>query len=263
LGDEIFYAGVLSDIRGYADEITVCVDPRLLSLYRRSFDGLTFMSAGIAAESQKYSAQIYLGSLCRYFREGDNAISNVTTPYLKACSSRAKRMRNLLARDGELICGLSWFSKNNKFGKDKSLSLQDLDPLFLLPDVKFVDLQYGDTLEEQAEFEKVSGRSLASVPQVDKFNDIDGLAALIEACDVVVTVSNTTAHLAGALGKPVFVMLPYSSGLFWYWHTDREDSPWYPSAKLFRQERAGDWAGTVARVRESLAKLHHTPLVAY
>jgi tetratricopeptide (TPR) repeat protein len=268
LGDEIFYAGILNDVRSFADEVTVCADPRLLPIYRRSFDGLKFVSRGSAVMAQKYDAQIYLGSLCRYFRAGDKALENIKAPYLKACSSRVKKMRNLLAGDGELICGLSWLSKNNNFGKDKSLDLQDLHPLFLLPDVKIVDLQYGDTREEQAIFEKASGRNLTSVPQVDKFNDIDGLAALIEACDVVVTVSNTTAHLAGALGKPVFVMLPYSSGLIWsgllwYWHIDREDSPWYPSAKLFRQERAGDWAGTVARVRESLAKLHHTPLVAY
>jgi hypothetical protein len=68
----------------------------------------------------------------------------------------------------------------------------------------------------------------------------------------VVTVSNTTAHLAGALGKRVFVMLPFAQGRFWYWHDGRDESPWYPGARLFRQPAIGDWASVIDRVARGL-----------
>jgi hypothetical protein len=68
----------------------------------------------------------------------------------------------------------------------------------------------------------------------------------------VVTISNTTAHLAGALGSRPYVMLPYSHGRFWYWHEDREDSPWYPGATLIRQPRPSDWGPVFERIAGEL-----------
>ena len=116
----------------------------------------------------------------------------------------------------------------------------------------FVDLQYGDTRAEQDDARAQGIHGLITVPDVDNFNDLDGLAALIAACDRVITVSNTTAHLAAALGKPVIVLLSWSPGLLWYWHIDRADSPWYPTVRLLRQETAGDWGAVVARLAESM-----------
>jgi ADP-heptose:LPS heptosyltransferase len=95
---------------------------------------------------------------------------------------------------------------------------------------------------------------LQKLDDIDNFHDIDALAALVSACDIVVTVSNTTAHLAAALGKPVIVMLPASPSLFWYWHLDRSDSPWYPSAVLLRQNHPGDWGGVIATASAALAE---------
>ncbi len=86
--------------------------------------------------------------------------------------------------------------------------------------------------------------------------DIEGLAALIDACDIVVTVSNTTAHLAAALGKPTLVLLPWHTPL-WYWHLSSMNSPWYPTAILLRQESAGEWhtpVGQVAKIANGLAR---------
>ena len=91
------------------------------------------------------------------------------------------------------------------------------------------------------------------LPDVDTFNDMDALAALIRACDLVVTTSNTTAHLAGAVGAPTLLMLPFASGRHWYWHEEREDSPWYPSMQLFRQRQVGEWGDIIARVRDAVA----------
>jgi ADP-heptose:LPS heptosyltransferase len=82
---------------------------------------------------------------------------------------------------------------------------------------------------------------------------LDGLAALIAACDIVVTVSNTTAHLAAALGKPALVMLPNNDSLLWYWHRDSHTTPWYPSVRLFRRSDTGRWEDVIDAVALTLA----------
>jgi ADP-heptose:LPS heptosyltransferase len=73
---------------------------------------------------------------------------------------------------------------------------------------------------------------------------------VIDQCDLVISVDTATAHLAGALGKPVWILLPFVPD--WRWMLDREDSPWYPSARLFRQTKWGDWPGVIERVRAEL-----------
>jgi hypothetical protein len=85
---------------------------------------------------------------------------------------------------------------------------------------------------------------------MDEVRDFADTAALVEALDLVISVDTSTAHLAGALGKPVWILNRYDSD--WRWLTGRDDSPWYPSLRLFRQERMNDWDGVVARVRAAL-----------
>jgi ADP-heptose:LPS heptosyltransferase len=97
-----------------------------------------------------------------------------------------------------------------------------------------------------------TGVEVLHVDTVDNRQDLDGLAALISTCDVVVTISNTTAHLAGALGIPTLLMLPTGVARHWYWHEGRVDSPWYPSMKIFRQRAVADWGGVFAEVGEAL-----------
>jgi ADP-heptose:LPS heptosyltransferase len=118
--------------------------------------------------------------------------------------------------------------------------------------VRFVDLQYGETDAEREAVRKELGIEVMRLPDVDTFNDMDGLAALIRACDVIVSTSNTTAHLAGAVGANTLLMLPFASGRHWYWHEERQDSPWYPSMRLFRQRVVGDWSELIAEVATAL-----------
>ncbi len=256
VGDEIFYSGMLNDLRGRAKTITVCVDPRLVPLYQRSFDHVHVVSSRELAKLPPHEAQVYMASLGRYVCAQAQGMNAVRTPYLKASAERAQTLRQQIAGAGKIICGLSWVSKNQEVGEDKSLRLADLQPLLELPGVVFVDLQYGDTSAERAALLAATGIEVMRIPEIDNFNDIDGLAALMEACDVVVTVSNTTAHLAGALGRPLMVMLPEAFGLVWYWHAGRRDSPWYPGAKLFRQQTPGQWGSVIHEVSNQVLELN-------
>lgn len=253
LGDEIFYSGMLNDLEPFVNKITVCVDPRLISLYQRSFPHIEFISKELMPTAQNYEVQIYMASLGRYFRTSEQEIiEKIKSPYLKACPQKKKYFRECLSVNKKLICGLSWMSKNACFGSEKTLQLDNLKSILTLPGIEFVDLQYGDTMEEQTVFFNKAGVKLKQIPDVDKMQDIDSLASLIDACDIVLTISNTTAHLAGALGKPVIIMLPYAKGLLWYWHKGNGSSVWYPTAKLFRQNKIGDWASVMHRVKPLL-----------
>jgi tetratricopeptide (TPR) repeat protein len=120
------------------------------------------------------------------------------------------------------------------------------------PGCRFVDLQYGDTTAERAAFTRETGVSIEHVPDLDLFNDLEGLAALCAACDLVITVSNVTAHVAGALGRPVWLLTPEPAGKHWYWFAERSDSPWYPTLRLFRQKHPGNWRDALETVASSL-----------
>jgi ADP-heptose:LPS heptosyltransferase len=118
-------------------------------------------------------------------------------------------------------------------------------------DLLFVNLQYGEVEQEISQAEKDLGVKIINLDSVNKHDDIDGLAAIIEACDLVISIDNTTVHLAGALGKETHVLLPYVPD--WRWLLDRDDSPWYPSVKLYRQTAVNDWGGVLERVKLNLA----------
>lgn len=255
VGDQIFYSGMLDDLRARVGSVTVALDERLLAIYQRSFPWLAMVSHQAPLDGRSFDAQIHMASLGQYLRADMASLAGVGRGYLRADAGRAHALRARVAGTNRLVCGLSWSSKNPELGQHKSLRLADLAALMARDDVSFVNLQYGDTGSEQAQLKASTGRALACVEDIDNFNDLDGLAALICACDVVITVSNTTAHLAAALGKPVWVLLPHAAGVFWYWHEDRTDSPWYPSARLYRQGQQGDWSPVLERVRADLDAL--------
>jgi tetratricopeptide (TPR) repeat protein len=252
LGDQIFFAGMLPDLSNQVHGATVCVEPRLVPLFKRSIPTLNFISPD-ELDSNQFDAQIYLGSLGKLYRKNTESLSAIHSPYLLADTNRSNKLRAKLKNPEKLICGISWISKNADHGEGKSLSLEALHPVLQLSGFDFVNLQYGDTSQERDTFVQQYGVNIHHLDEIDNYNDLDGLAALISACDIVVTVSNTAAHLAAALGKPVIVMLPNNDALFWYWHRDSHTTPWYPSARLFRRSDSGRWEDVIDAVALTLA----------
>ena len=87
----------------------------------------------------------------------------------------------------------------------------------------------------------IYGLSVLQLQDLDTYHDIEGMMALIDACDWIVTASNVTAHMAGALGKTAVVLVPQGKGTIWYWHDSDTASLWYPSLRLIHQDFSGDW----------------------
>jgi tetratricopeptide (TPR) repeat protein len=248
VGDQILHSSMVPEMTARADSIVLEVDPRLAPLLARSFAGVQVI--GLANELYAGHVDVHapLGSLARFLRPSLEAFPRREHGYLIADKGRVEKLRQRLAADRRAVIGLSWISRNPEFGEARSARLRDFEALLRLPRCRFVDLQYGDTSAERAVVERETGIRIERL-EVDNSNDIDGLAALISACDLVVTVDNTTVHLAGALGKPTWVLVPHGPARIWYWFTEREaDSPWYPRVHVQRQRPAQPWADLMAVV---------------
>ena len=160
-------------------------------------------------------------------------------------------IRNELQLEGQTAIGISWKSFKTRY-KTKSIQLKDMEQIFSGLDVVLVNLQYGDIEDEIREFKEATGIDVVQCASVDNREDLNGLAALIEACDLVISITNVTVHLAGALAKETWVLLPYVPN-FW-WGSDRSDSIWYPSASLYRQPTLNDWDSVYVSIRKDLDK---------
>jgi hypothetical protein len=168
-------------------------------------------------------------------------------PYIVANDTLTKSLKNYPCPTKKLKCGVAWKSNNQMMGKDKSILLSDLNDIFQVDDYEFINLQYGDTQKEIEDLEKYYGVKLKSIEGIDLFNNIDGLLSIIQTCDFVVTTSNVTAHLAGALGKATYLLVPYSVGRIWYWHEEAISS-WYPSISLYSQGENFEWSGAIKEI---------------
>lgn len=254
IGDQIHQLGMVDGLAAHAREVVVAVNERLVSLVARSLPAMRVIGLN-AALRENCAMQTPLGSLGRHLRRSWDDFPLGRAAYLQADPVRVARLKKSVQGAGRLTCGVSWHSVAPKVGAAKSIALRELAPLLRLPDLQFVDLQYGDTAAERSAVADELGVELVHVDAVDNRGDLEGLAALISACDVVVTISNTTAHLAGALGVPTLLMLPFGAARHWYWHEGRDDSPWYPSMHLYRQRVRGDWSAVFAEVAAAVQHL--------
>jgi tetratricopeptide (TPR) repeat protein len=149
--------------------------------------------------------------------------------------------------DFNLKIGLVWAT--DRLPKEKSCSLQVFSSLTSLNDISFYSLQKG----EPAIQAKKPPKGMTFFDYTEKISDFSDTAAFIMNLDLVISVDTAVAHLAGALGKPVWTLLPFTPD--WRWMLNREDSPWYPTMKLFRQSAPGNWNAVMARVQKELSAL--------
>ncbi|AFY70653.1 glycosyl transferase family 9 [Thalassoporum mexicanum PCC 7367] len=284
VGDEIIYASMLAEARNLGDRLVVACQERLLPLFRRSFGHLENMQFVSRADRvslcyQNAKSVLPMGSLGRSLRP-DRASFGQPQAYLQAdpgltqiCRDRylsLKPHRDSLASNQiqpnkqtnqqsstrKLIIGISWHSSN----RAKRLPrLEEWLPILTTPGVTLVNLQYGDWQEKLEEMRDRHGVEIFDDPAIDQMASLDDFAAQVAAVDLVISVSNTTVHMAGALGKPVWVLLPYVPEL-WFWQRETEDTLWYPQVKLCRQAEYGeDWQLLIQRIATNLSEVVNAP----
>jgi len=169
-------------------------------------------------------------------------------PYLTCEATCAERWRGRLRKYPRPRIGLAWTgSPINPENPTRSFPLAAMAPLGEATSGSFFSLQKGAAAAQSA------AAPMPLVDWTDDLHDFADTAALMESLDLVITTDTSVAHLAGALGRPLWVLLKYVPD--WRWFIDRSDSPWYPTAKLFRQPRRGDWSAPMRQAAEALRSL--------
>ena len=196
-----------------------------------------------------FDTYLHLGSLPGIF---DTTPDNVpaAVPYVRPAAALVERWRGELDALGEFKVGIAWQgSKSYESDRTRSIRLEQFAPLEAVAGVRLYSLQVGDGREQLDEV--ASGWRIVDLG--DLLGDFENTAAIVSNLDLVITCDSASGHLAGALGKDVWIALAYLPD--WRWMLGREDTPWYPTARLFRQALPGDWPGVFARMATELRRM--------
>ncbi len=247
LGDSIQFARYLPMVAALGARVILVVEDAVFPL----MSGLSGISQCLPKSSSTLPTFDVYCPMCSLPLAFATRLETIpaATPYLPLpAPSRLQAYENRLGPHDALRVGLVW-SGNPKHGNDynRSIPLRMLAPL-LDTGATFVSLQKEPRPDEKTILER-SG----VVDLTHYLNDFAETAALASSLDLVITVDTSVAHLAGALGRPTWVLLPYTPD--WRWLLDRDDSPWYPTVRLFRQDETRDYGSVVARVRSELVAM--------
>ncbi|NKB44994.1 MAG: tetratricopeptide repeat protein [Alphaproteobacteria bacterium] len=242
-GDAIQFARFIPELaKAHSTEVILEVRPELVRLLEGQLSGIKQVVAR-GDDLPEYDCHLPLMSVPRILKAALDDVPN--EPYLKPKSGLVSIQS---APEGALNIGLAWAgSPTQANDRNRTFALNDLLPLLQLPQCKFYSLQKGDAA---AEIDSL-GISHAISPVGPILRDFADTSAVIEKLDLVITADTSVAHLTGAMGKPVWIAL----SVFHDWRYDAEGSisGWYPQAKVFRQETAGDWTRTFHSMATNLA----------
>jgi hypothetical protein len=243
LGDTLQFMRFVPAVVRLAREVHLMIQPLLLGLFAGApelgmvHDGWTQWWPPPA-----HDVQIEIMELAYALRA---TAATVPPPYPHLAQRVRGRLPIALPDDGALRVGLVWAA--SEWDQTRSLRLAALAPLLRTPGVRYFSLQQG-----AAATDPLIGRS-GIEPLSSHTRDIACAAAAMLELDLVITVDNMVAHLAGTLGRPTWVLLKREAD--WRWMEGRADSPWYPTVRLFRQRREADWAGVIDEVAAALSSL--------
>ncbi len=245
LGDTIQFARFALVLARLGARVLLEVEAPVHDLMRESFRGIETFVKDEALPPFDY--QCPLLSVPRALGI-ELATTPAEIPYLSAEPQRAARWRERLGVAHGPRIGIVWAgSDTHRYDRNRSVPLETIAPLFEVASSEFVTLQKGPAA---AQLQRCRARVIDHTNLLVSFADT---AALVACLDLVITVDTAVAHLAGAMGKPVWMLTPFAPD--WRWLLEREDTPWYPSLRLFRQLRPDDWSHVIERIRTELADL--------
>ena len=244
LGDIIQFCRYLPVLEQKGANVTFKVKSNLHALLQ-TMDSKTSLNTRLPEEN-KIDFELPMMSLPLALKTTVETIP-AQIPYLYADDQRKKRWNEKLGNKTVTRIGLVWSGSTwHKNDHNRSLLLNQLTSLLVLP-VEFHSLQ--------KEVREIDIKTLTDFPKInqhqDDLLDFSDTAALIDEMDLVISVDTAVAHLSGAMGKKTFILLPYSPD--YRWMLDRADSPWYPTATLFRQPSVGDWDSVISEIRQLLS----------
>lgn len=262
IDDNIMFASCLPDLLPHTKRSVVECDERLVSLFARSFPLATVVPCSERNQALISSCdrQVALGTLPRYLRQSSESFPAVQR-FLAPDQQQVERWKQRFAELGNgLKIGISWRdgnSEENQQGRknddDCSTSLEQWKSVFQIAGVHFINVQQESQQDEVATARRDLGVVIHDWNEVNFRDDFDQFAAQIAALDLVISVDSSTAHLAGAVGVPVWTLLPFAAN--WRWLADRNDTVWYSTMRLFRQQKTSDWELVFTNIVNELVTL--------
>jgi Tetratricopeptide repeat len=255
IGDQAMFASCLPDLLATAGPTFVECDARLVPLFARSFPQVTAIPKTTAATPLPSVGPCdvvdSIASLPRFLRRRIEDFP-ARVGYLRSDPERSCHWRSNLGRTGSALkVGISWHGgKDAETRRRRSISLDLWGPIFQVPGVRFFNIQYGAAAAEAVRAARDFHIPLDDGSDCDPLQDLDDFAAKLSALDLILTVDNSTAHLAAALAKPVWTLLPFAAD--WRWMLDRETTPWYPTMRLLRCRAADRWSELLQRTARCL-----------
>lgn len=225
IGDQIMFSTMFEEFSEFCELAIFQVDRRLLPIFRRTFPNFFFIPGDKKLAEHEYDSHIPMGSLAQYFRNSEFDFKNASPTKLKADLNSTQQIRQAFRIGDKCLVGISWKSINKSTGLMRSLSLSEFLTPFKGKNVELVNLQYGDCKDEIDQAYRETGIALKSVNEIDTFVNIDHLASLIQSCDRVITIDNSTVHLAASMGKPTDLLLPFVTD--WRWCGGQKIPMWY------------------------------------
>lgn len=250
IGDQVMQARVLGPLLQAGAQVTIESDPRLHPLVQRTWPNVAVAAQTVELPKDLVEADFdFHGSMLSAWRWAE--LATPQPAYLAPKTPMVEAFRNAWVAQGwEINVGLSWRSKAKENGPKRSIPEALLRPLLQRPDLTFHSLQYDADVDEISRLSKTLGRPVYLDRDSQPLRDIDRLTAQVAALDLVISIDNSTVHLAGAVGTPAWVMLP--AGPDWRWPAAGDCTPLYDSLRLFRNTQLHHWSGVVAEVTEAL-----------
>jgi len=261
LGDMVQFARYAPLMHRFAERVELCVPPSLAGLI-----GAADLADAVRTpqQIQEHPPQAWLPLLSVPGLLGvASGEPLVQDPYLQVDRQRQHLWQQRLEHPNELLIGINWQGnpRTEMQGafRGRSLPLEAFAPIAELPGIRLVSLQKGAGLE-QLPLCSFADRFVAAQEQIDACLDFADMAAVMACCDLIISSDTVVPHLAGALGLPVWLLVPAWPN--WRWGTQGESSPWYPSLKLFRQQRFGDWQAPMRAIQVALCREFAIPCPA-
>ena len=256
IGDQIMFSSMIPELHENADKLIVECDHRILPIFQRSLpNNIKFITDRMDIGDNEYDCHIPIGSLPLHFRKELSDFKKSSRGWIKADQDKVKNIRqNIIQNKLKKIIGVSWRTSSLlSHSHLRNIELVTmLEPLKNL-DLIFVNLQYGEVSNEINNLRSEHGIEVLEIPGLDLFSDIDGLAALISACDFIISIDNLNSHFAGALGVKTMLLLPKVADERWGLESNK--TYLYDSLVLYRQSSYNNWNEPLKKIKTDIQNL--------
>ena len=252
LGDQVMYGSMFNELSQLTSQLTIKLDKRLINIFEKTHPKINFIDNKNDIQENEYDFHVPFGNIGIFLRSKKEDFLKTNFPYIYGNNETKNFILNKYKEKKCLLVGLSWSSSNILLSDHKSLSLETLSPILKINNIKFISLEYKDNSDEINLIKAKYGIKILKEDSIDNFNNIEGLCSIIDACDFIISCSNTNAHLSGALNKKTYLLLPKGKGRLWNWNINDNFSLWYPKTKIFQQSIINNWEYPINTLKDEI-----------